>query len=177
MKKIIKILLTIIALFFIVFLLAGIVKPVVEYETEITVQGALDDVWAQYNDIDNIDQWIPEIKSVTPIKETRDRVGSQYEFVIVNNGNEMTMIETITAFEPMKKLGLHFEAGTMIKDDITTFEGDYHNTTIRGKHSCRGDNYITRCMFAFFGSMFKKIDQQYLDQFKSWSESNNPRLN
>ncbi|MBT8189304.1 MAG: SRPBCC family protein [Saprospiraceae bacterium] len=177
MKKIIKILLTIVVFFIVVFLLAGIVRPVVEYQTEVTVKGALDDVWADYNDMDNLHQWIPEVKSIKTIKETKDKVGSEYEMLVINQGSEMTMKETITEFEIMKKVGLHFAAGNMIKDDLTTFEGDYHSTTIKGTHKCRGKNYLTRCMFAFFGSMFKKIDQQYLDQFKAWSESKNPRLN
>ena len=29
-------------------------------------------------------------------------------------------------------------------------------------------------MFAFFGSMFKKVDQSYMNNFKSWAESVGP---
>ncbi len=172
MKKVIKILLSIILLLFIVFILAGLVKPAVEYTNEITVDRPLEEVWIKFNDLDQLQEWIPEIISISALEETADKLGSKYEMVVEDHGNKMTMIETITEYVVNEKVALRFDAGNMIKTDLHEFTGSGNSTTITSSHVCKGDNYIHKCMFAFFGTMFKKIDQGYLDQFKTWAESN-----
>ena len=169
-NKILKTILGLMGIFFLVFLLAGIFISSVQYETSVTVNKPLEEVWTKFNDFDQLDQWIHEIKHIKPLKETPDKVGSQYSLTIKNDGGDLIMLETITNYTPMESVSLHYEVGNMLKDDAYTFTDNGHFTIIHGHHTCRGNSYIFRCLFAFFKGMFKKTDQKYMNQFKSWVE-------
>jgi hypothetical protein len=80
------------------------------------------------------------------------------------------MTETITEYVENEKIGFHFDAGAMQKEDINFFIQEGDNTRIRKTTSYRGTSYIDRCIFAFFKGTFKKIDQEYLDNFKKFAE-------
>ena len=169
-KKIFKGLLYLIALLMAIFLLAGLVVPSVKFETEVTVDLGLSETWEKYNDLESLSEWIPQVKSVTSIKETEDKVGSIYEMEIENQGKTMTMTELITEFEENEKLAFEFNGGGMKKYDQSFFSGDSVQTTIKNLHQCVGASYFHKCLFAFFKSFFKEMDQQSLNQFKAWAE-------
>lgn len=168
--KILKIIGGILALLFLIFLLAGLVVPRVTYQTNITVDKPLTETFTLFNDIDQLDKWIPEVKKIEVIKETPDKVGSQYKMTVVNEGNEVEMTETVTGYEENKLVSLEFDAGSMHKTDTYHFTSDGTTTTISADHVCEGTNYMMKCVFAFFKGMFRNIDQTYLDNFKKVAE-------
>ena len=173
MKKILKKILWVVLVLLVIFLLIGLFVPKVEYTTEVTVNEPIEEVWQKYNDLNTLSEWIPEVISIKPIKETPNTVGSQYEMVVESGGSSITMVETITAFKEMEEVGLSFDAGNMIKNDIVYFSGDSLSTTIKGNHTCKGNNAFNRSLFAFFKGMFTDIDQTYMNQFKAWAEGDN----
>ena len=151
--------------------MVGLIVPEVKYNSEVTIEKPLSEVWYSYNNLEEVQHWIPEIKNWTKIKETPNRVGSQIEFVVQNNDQPMIMTETITLYEPESKVGLRFETKTMKKEDMILFRPFGQSTTITGEHVCKGSNYLNRCIYAFFKNTFKKVDQNNLNQFKVYMES------
>ena len=170
LKRTLKILAIIIGSLLLIFLLAGLVKPEVSYETEVSINKPIGEVFTKYNDISLIQNWIPQITNVKTIKESPTKIGTQYKMTLENNGQVIEMLETTTHYEENKLVGVHFNAGNMLKDNVFSFQSLGGNTKITGKHTCSGSNYLHKCMFAFFGSMFKNIDQSYADNFKKWIE-------
>ena len=106
------------------------------------------------------------MKSFEPMEEKEGKVGSTYKMIVDENGKDFEMIETVTAFEVNKKVGLKFDAQGMLKTDEITFASDGDKTTITTKSICKGTNYLLKCTFPYFKSIFKSTDQEYLNNFK-----------
>jgi len=163
--RILKILTFLILFLMIGFLSMGFFVPQVNYESSGEVVGKVADVFALYNDKDQIDQWIPTIKSIKPLKETQNIKGSVYEMVIDNEGSEITMKEKVLDYKEGEMVSLEFDAGAMTKTDVFTFAQAGNKTKITGNHSVEGNNYFYKCMFSLFGSNMQGIDQGYMDAF------------
>jgi len=170
MKKILKYVLGIVWLLLTVFLLAGLLFPQVKYDAQTSVNLPLSETFTLFNDIEKTKEWIPEIQSITPVKETPDIIGSQHKMVIQNEGTAMEMLETVTDYQVNKKVVLEFDADMMSKTDQYTFAEKDGNTTISHQSAIKAKGYINRCFFAFLKGSFKKIDQGSLDNFKKYAE-------
>ncbi len=169
-KKIFKIIGIILLVLILIFLSLGLFVPKVEYTTKVTIKGNKSEVWDAFNDIENVQAWIPNVTEVVPINITEDTLGTKVKMTVIDRGNTMEMEETVTVFESGQKLGLHFDAGQMLKDDLYTFSEKNGMITIVGNHSCEGADYFSKCIFALFKSMFLEIDQGYMDNFKTYFE-------
>lgn len=154
-----------------VFFAAGYFVPEVHYTTKAVVERPLDSVWLDFNNIDLIDRWIPEIEKVEVINQEPGIQGNRYRMTAVNGGKTTVLTETVAEFVEFERVTLHIDAGDMIKTDSYSFSYDNAQTLIQGSHTCRGRTYIHRCIYAFFKSMFQKIDQTYLHQFADWSQT------
>lgn len=170
MKKALRYVAMVVLALLLIFLSLGLFVPEVDYQTEALVDQPLSTTFALYADKDNIKKYIPEVQVIEAITETPQVVGSKYRMVILNNGETTEMVETATVYEPNVKIGLHFDAGMMQKDDLYTFIAEGDKTKILGEHTARGNSYYARCVFALFKKLFTEIDQGYLDSFKDWAE-------
>ncbi len=171
--KILKIIGGIILLLLVVFLAAGFVVPKVTYETSVTVNKPISETFALFNDMEHLQKWIPEVKSIETMKETPNKIGSQYKMKVVSEGSEVEMVETVIDYKDNELVSLDFDAGDMHKVDTYHFSSDGDMTNITANHVCTGNSYIMKCMFAFFKGMFKGIDQGYQNNFKAYAEGHN----
>ena len=168
--KILKFILKLLGLIALVFLLTGLFIKKVDYAVEVEVDKPLEETFALFNDHTIMDQWIKDVKSFTAIEETEAMVGNKYRMVVDSEGREIEMIETITAWEPNRRVGMQFEAEDMLKSNIISFGQNGNSTIITNNASCQGTSYMAKCMFPYFKSMFRKIDQEMLNDFKSMAE-------
>jgi uncharacterized protein YndB with AHSA1/START domain len=174
MKKILKIIIGILLLLLIVFLLTGLVVKETTYEVSVIVNKPIEKVFEAFNNHTELEKWIPAVKSFEPIEEKPGMVGSTYKMVVIDaNGNDFEMIETVTAFEKDKRVGLEFDAQGMLKTDDIIFVSKDNMTTITNKATCKGTSYILKCTFPYMKGMFKKSDQESLDGFKKYAEELN----
>tara|TARA_R110002073_G_scaffold72537_1_gene177482 strand:- start:475967 stop:476491 length:525 start_codon:yes stop_codon:yes gene_type:complete len=174
MKKFLKITIGILLLLLVVFLLTGLLVKETNYEVSTTVNKPLNEVFAAFNNSKELQKWIPAVKSIEPVEEKTGMVGSTYKMIVIDaNGNDFEMIETITAFEVNKRIGLAFDAQGMLKTDDITFLADGNSTVITNKASCKGTSFLLKCTFPFLKSMFKKSDQESLNGFKKYIEQLN----
>ena len=170
MKKFLKIAGIILAVLVLGFFAAGLITPKVSYDGSVTVNKPLEETFLLFNDLDNLKNWIPEVTSYEILSETPDKVGSKIKMTIESEGKTMEMNETILEYVPNEKVGLYFEVGDMKKTDNYHFKADGENTIIHSAHICEGSNLFFKSMFSFFKSYFKKIDQDYLNNFKTFAE-------
>jgi uncharacterized protein YndB with AHSA1/START domain len=168
--KTIKIVLAVITFFVVAFFLTGLFVKETTYQATVSVNKPISEVFANFNNSENIKDWIPEIKSFTVLNENPGKVGSSYKIVIENNGQEITMVEKVKAFVPNEKVTLFFDAENMLKTDDYIFTEKEGVTTIQLNATCVSDSYIMACMFPYFKGTFQAQDQGYLDSFKKFAE-------
>lgn len=174
MKKILKLIIGILLLLMIVFLLTGLVVKETNYEVSTTVNKPLIETFSAFNNHEDLQKWIPAVKSFEPIEEKDGMVGSTYKMVVIDaNGDDFEMIETITAFEENRVIGLEFDAQGMLKTDEIIFVSVDNTTTITNKASCKGTSYLLKCTFPYMKGLFKKSDQESLNGFKKYAEQLN----
>jgi hypothetical protein len=169
--KTIKIILGIITALVLVFFATGLLVKETNYRAQVSVNESLTEVFTSFNKTDNVNNWIPEIKTVETLNENVGKTGSSYKIVLDNKGQEITMTEKVMAYVPNEKVTLFFDAENMLKKDDYVFTENNGVTTITLNSSCRSDSYIMACMFPYFKSTFQNQDQAYLNNFKSYIEN------
>ncbi|WP_296636880.1 SRPBCC family protein [Polaribacter sp.] len=169
--KTIKIILGIITALVLVFFATGLLVKETNYRAQVSVNESLTEVFTSFNKTENVNNWIPEIKTVEAINENVGKTGSSYKIVLDNKGQEITMTEKVIAYVPNEKVTLFFDAENMLKKDDYIFTENNGVTTITLNSSCRSDSYIMACMFPYFKSTLQNQDQAYLNNFKSYIEN------
>lgn len=168
--KTIKVILSIISALVLAFFLTGLIVKETNYSAEISVNKPLKEVFKLFNEPGNVQQWIPEIKSIDTLKLNPSFTGSEFKMVVDNQGQEITMIEKIMAYVPNEKITLFFDAENMLKTDNYVFTEKDGHTIITLNSSCQSDSYIMACMFPYFEGVFQEQDQTYLNNFKAYAE-------
>ena len=170
MQNILRRIALVVLVLLLIFLSLGIFIPTVSYETKGEINKPIEEVFALYNDMDRISEWIPEIKEVETLVNKAGKVGSEFRMVVDNNGQSMEMLERVEDYVPNERVALFYDAGMMLKNDTFTFEEEGGKTIIKGSHEVEGSSYYSKCVFAFFKGPFQKVDQGYMDNFVAWAE-------
>ena len=91
--------------------------------------------------------------------------------VVNNQGEEVTMEEKVLAYILDEKVTLFFDAEGMLKTDQYTFSYTNGKTQIQLNATYKSeDSYMLSCFFPYFKGSLRKIDQQYLNNFKAFAE-------
>ncbi|MDO6812139.1 SRPBCC family protein [Tenacibaculum soleae] len=168
--KTVKIVLGIVTALVVVFLLTGIVVTEVKYTVEIEVDKPIEEVFKKFEDTDLMKQWLPDVKSIEILEEKPGKVGSTYTMVVENNGQEIKMIEKITAYIPNKKITFQFHSDQMVKTDDYNFIANGNTTKIVQNCGVNSKSYMSACMFPYFKGTFKSLSLNYMNQFKKIAE-------
>ena len=169
MKRI-KIILGIISGLTLIFFTTGLFVKETNYTTIVEVNKPLENVFETFNQIEDIKNWIPEVKTVNVITKSLGKTGSIYKIVIDANDQEITMTQKIVAYVPNEKVTVFYDAENMLKTNDYIFEEKNGVSKITLNSTCRSDSYIMACMFPYFKRTFKEQDQGYLNNFKSYIE-------
>ena len=168
--KTIKIILGIISGLTLIFFTTGLFVKETNYTTIVEVNKPLENVFKTFNQVEDIKNWIPEVKTVNVITKSLGKTGSIYKIVIDTNDQEITMTQKIVAYVPNEKVTVFYDAENMLKTNDYIFEEKNGVSKITLKSTCRSDSYIMACMFPYFKGTFKEQDQSYLNNFKLYIE-------
>ena len=166
----VKVILGIVTLLVIVFFSTGLIIKKTTYQVKIEIEKPINDVFSIFNNQELLKEWMTDVKSVKPINVKSGTVGSVYKITVINQGKEITMNEKVLAFIPNKKVTLFFDADDMLKTDEYNFSFSGGKTIITKNVVCKSDSYLMSCMFPYFKSTFAEIDQNYLNDFKTYIE-------
>ncbi|MDG1399001.1 MAG: SRPBCC family protein [Polaribacter sp.] len=169
MKRI-KIILGIISGLTLIFFTTGLFVKETNYTTIVQVNKPLENVFETFNQIEDIKNWIPEVKTVNVITKSLGKTGSIYKIIIDANDQEITMTQKIVAYVPNEKVTVFYDAENMLKTNDYIFEEKNGVSKITLNSTCRSDSYIMACTFPYFKGTFKAQDQSYLNNFKSYIE-------
>ncbi|REH52324.1 polyketide cyclase/dehydrase/lipid transport protein [Tenacibaculum gallaicum] len=171
--KTIKIILGVITVLILAFFLTGLVVQEVVYTTKVEVNKPIDKVFADFQNVELMQQWMPEVKSIETLEEKPNKIGSTYKIVVENQGKLVTMTEKILEYKENEQITFHFDAENMLKTDDYVFISKGNATKILQTSTCTSESYIMSCLFPYFKGALKKMSQQYLENFKKASEAHN----
>lgn len=92
-----------------------------KYVTEIIIDKPRDLVVSQMRDKEASFKWMEGLKSFDLIEGEMEQVNSKYKMVFENNGKTQSMIETITHFDPPKKITTTYEMGSVWNECVNRF--------------------------------------------------------
>lgn len=164
--KAVKIVLGIVTALVLVFLLTGVIVTEVKYTAEIEINKPINEVFKNIENVDFMKKWLPEVKSIEPIEEKVGVVGSTYTMTVINQGQEMKMVEKITAYIPNEKMTFQFDSDQMTKIDDYNFIANGNKTKMIQNCSVNSKSYITACLFPYFKGTFKNLSLSYMKRFK-----------
>jgi hypothetical protein len=168
--KTIKVILIIISTLVVAFLATGLLVQQTNYSATVSINKPVDEVFNDFMQIDSVKNWIPDIKSVKPVNINSGIIGSVYDVVVLNQGQEIAMTEKIMAYVLNEKVTLFYDAENMLKKDDYLFSEENGITTITLNAACQSESFIMACMFPYFRGTFQAQDQSYLNNFKTFLE-------
>ena len=168
--KAVKIILYTIIVLSVVFFATGLIVKETNYTTEVEINKPLSETFTLFNDMSTMKEWIPEVKSIESIDEKPGKTGSTYKIIVEDNGQQIEMQEKVLAYVTNEKVTLFFDANNMLKTDDYIFRAEGNKTIITHHTKSQSKSYIMSCMFPYFKGTFKRIDQEYLNNFKRFSE-------
>lgn len=168
--KTIKIILGIIIALTLVFFGTGLIVKETKYTAEVEVNKPVKEVFALFENKETLQKWMPEIKSIEPINETPQKLGSTYKIIVENQGQQLEMQEKIRAYVPNEKLTFQFNSPDMVKIDDYNFIANGNTTKVVQHSSVRANSFMLACTFPWFKGNFKKMSQDYMNRFKEMAE-------
>jgi len=170
-KKIIFILLGIIAAAIIGFIVIGFVKPTYEGTVTVTVNAPVSKTFAVFNDTTNMSKWMNTFKSIKNISGEKNEVGSKWELRYDENGRELVINETVTAFEQDKLFAFDME------DEFAKFHVEIRFEEVNGQtiiwqtSTGAGKGMAAKSMIAIMSGGIQKQQQEMYEKLKTLVEN------
>ena len=162
----------ILSLLVIMFLLMGLIKPTIEYNSQITVDKSIEESWNVTQDPNKMSEWMTGFKSFEHVSGEPGQVGSVSNVIFEVNGSETVIKETITKIIPNHSIAMTFENEMMEMDYVLEMKGDANQTEIKTYTLVEGNGIITKSFIAMSPSSFKKQEDTNLSMLKNTIEAN-----
>ena len=168
--KILKYLFYFLIAFIFIFCLIGLIYPEFDYKNEVVINKPVEQVWKVFTDGEKMDQWLIGLKSVEIVKGQPDEIGSQFKLKFVEDGHEMEVIETVTAFEANKRFAFDLDSDVFKGKTDIRMEPMGDKTKLTAVNSVDGHNLVYDAMFFFMKGSFKDNGQKSYDLLKKLAE-------
>ena len=155
---------------FLVFLLVGIVKPTISYESEVTIGADIHKSWSVFTDSSRIAEWVPGVQSITAIEKSPDGA-DRFEIVVVDNGTTYRMIETVVERIEQEKYVFDIESDVLIQRVEFDFSPNGEETLVRASESLEGKGLLMKPIFVFMQGMLHDVQEETLNNLKLTVES------
>ncbi|MDC8004142.1 SRPBCC family protein [Aureisphaera galaxeae] len=171
--KILKYILGIIVILAIGFFLAGIIKPKVSYDCEITVEKPLAESWAVSQDEEKLADWLEGYQKTEAVSGTPGTVGAVSDIHFIQNGEEMVIRETITEIVPDESVAMKFTSDFMDMDyKLSMSATDDGKTKISSTTTAVGNGIISKSLMALMAGSVKGQEETNLANLKKTIEGN-----
>lgn len=170
--KYLKYILGLIAILVIGFFLMGIIKPELTYDCEIIVEKPAAESWAIVQDEEKMSEWLPGFQKIEHLSGTPGTVGAVSLVYFDNDGQQMTIQETITNIVPDESMSMTFEDDFMNMDykiSLTSMDG---KTKINSSTTAVGNSMVSKSIMALMGGSIKGQEEANLINLKKAIEQN-----
>ncbi|NND52117.1 MAG: hypothetical protein HKN54_06910 [Flavobacteriaceae bacterium] len=170
--KYLKYIFGILAVLIIVFILLGLIKPEVSYDCEIMVEKPVAESWAVTQDEEKLSEWLPGFQKIEHISGTPGTVGAVSDVYFDNNGQLMTIRETIKEIKPNESITMSYTSDFMNMDYTLVMTELDGKTKINTSSTTIGNGMISRSLMAIMGGSIKAQEETNLINLKKTIENN-----
>ena len=170
--KFLKYFLGIVALLVVIFILIGTFKSEIAYDCNIMVDKTLSESWAVSQDDTKMKDWLEGFQRVEHISGTPGAVGSVSNVYFINEGQEMSIRETITEIVPNESVAMTFTSEFMDMDYKLSMSAVGEQTKISSSTTCQGNGIFSKSLVALMGSTMKAQENTNLNNLKKTIENN-----
>ena len=170
LKKILLGLLALIVLCAVVFFAPGVLSGDLTNETRVLVEKDRAHVWEKFEDESKMGEWMPNFKSIETIEKKEGRVGSKFKIVFDNEGEDIEMIETMTAYKEGESFSFTIENEVIHSEiDIELIDKGLTTEVVQNE-KFRGQNIFWHSLFYWLKSTFTENSKNVLNSFKKYAE-------
>ena len=113
----------------------------------------------------------PVLSSKREVVELKPGItGSIYNIKVLHNNQTTIIREKVLAYVKNEKITLFIDKDGVVERDDYTFSSDGSHTVINLSSSYQAKSYLLSCVLPFFKSKFKKIDEVFLNNLKTYVE-------
>jgi uncharacterized membrane protein len=170
--KYLKYLLYVLAVIIVLVIIKVATTPSVAYQSEVSVNKPVEEAWAVMNDEQRLPEWIKGFKRMELKSGNHNSAGAVYKVYIDDNGQEMTMEETITAVKHNVYIAMTFTMDFMNMNYEMFLKQKDGKTHIETKSYVVGNNILARTLIAFMSGSMKAQEDENLSLLKKAIEEN-----
>ena len=127
------------------------------FEHEIEIRKPLSEVYAAFNNPENLPRWLTGLQRTEVISGTPGQVGCKTRQIYLERGKTVELIETITAHEPEKHMSGELAGPGMKMSMQVDFVDRGDRTLLKVRSAFRDKSLMLRLMMPFFkGSIAKR---------------------
>jgi uncharacterized membrane protein len=168
--KTVKIIITFLIILTVLFLGTGLIIKEISYTSKIIINEPLEKTFTTFTDFSAIPQWNPEFNEIEVVELKPGITGSIYNIKVLHNNQTTIIREKVLAYVKNEKITLFIDKDGVVERDDYTFSSDGSNTVINLSSSYQAKSYLLSCVLPFFKSKFKKIDEVFLNNLKTYVE-------
>jgi len=160
------------ALLFFAFILIGIIKSEVAYQGEVLVDKPLAESWQVAQDPNKAADWLVGFKRMQHVSGTPGTVGAVSDIYFDENGEEMSIRETITEIVPFESISMTYTSDFMDMDyqmKMTPVEG---KTQISSTTIASGNGVFSKSITALVKGTMVAQEEANLESLKKVIEEN-----
>jgi uncharacterized membrane protein len=140
-------------------------------ELRIEIDRPLSEVYAAFNNPENLPRWITGLQRTEPISGTPGQVGSKTRQIYLERGRVVELIETVTAHEPMKRFAGEIEVQGVSCAIHVEFVDRGRSTLVVAGSDVRSRSFLLRLMLPFFKRSMRKRQNGDFERFKQLLEA------
>jgi uncharacterized membrane protein len=168
--KTVKIIITFLIILTVFFLGTGLIIKESSYTSTITINQPLEKTFATFTDLSTIPKWNPAYSAIEVVDLKPGITGSIFDIKVIHNNQTTIIREKVLAYVKNEKYTLYIDKDGVIERDDYTFSSDGSQTLINLNSSYQAKSYLLSCVLPFFKSKFKKIDEVFLNNLKTFVE-------
>jgi len=149
MKIIIRTIQVLTALVLIFFSIGAFIEKI-NYQTETLVNADRKTTFAIFSDPDNTAKWLPGFIRFEPVKGAPMTEGSQWRLIMIHNGEEMEMLETVKTIVPGEQFSFTLENNMLVNEVDIHFKQQQNKTLIVSNNTVKPKGLFWRSLLPLF---------------------------
>lgn len=170
--KFLKYSLLILAILIFGFLAVGILKPTATYEHEVMVEKSRQEAWAVFQDPEKLPDWLSGFERMEHVSGTPGAVGAVSRVYFTENGESMSVEETILDLQPPTYMKMRYVSDFMDMDYEVRLSEQDGATRLQSRTTVQGNGLFAKSMLAFMGGTLLQQEIDNMTKLKTAIEQN-----
>ena len=144
-----------------------------KYSVSVEVNKPIEEAWEVLMDESKMGEWLTGYKSMELIEGEPLTVGSKHKMIFEERGNDVVLIETVTAIDPPREFAFNLDHELMNVSTRMTLERiGSDRTRLVSDTETRSPKLLWKIIMPFMTPQMKKRNRGDLEKLKAMIESN-----